>query len=123
VIPKASAAPVSTRPAEDEVFYATLKGDKAGGRAKMQSHIEELLPTSALFNQKILNQHIMLENPVQAASADAIAERTIKTRADKVRRNIMTAKEKKQKHWMQLDAKALKYDFWMIISFEFFQFE
>ena len=103
-------AAAASRPPEDEVFYAPLQpsggGGGGGGRAKLQSLVEDLLPTASLFNSKLANQHITLDNPLKKASAEVRAERITQRRAERARRKMMSAKERKQKRWFLLDAAA-----------------
>lgn len=54
-------------------------------------------------------QHIMLENPVKTPSAESLSEQQLARRAAADRKQMMSARERKRRHWTRLDAKGLRY--------------
>ena len=109
----------SLRAPEEAPFYAALARPGATsqssfaaaapvqGRQKLQTLVEELLPTASLFNKIASSRVLVLENPQRILTGEAIAERTLKRRAGNARRQMMSAQQRKACHWTQLDPRGL----------------
>lgn len=109
----------SLRAPEEAPFYAALARPGATsqfsfsaaapvqGRQKLQTLVEELLPTASLFNKIANSRVLVLENPQRTLTGEAIAERTLKRRAGNARRQMMSAQQRKACHWTQLDPRGM----------------